>query len=176
MQQHTALRFGFSARDVVAMGRHPHLGRLRGLRPADHAIIDAALAQVDASHLATRSVPSLSGGESARVHLARVLAQATSILMLDEPAAALDVRHQAVLMETLRARAAGGAACLIVVHDLNLAARHADRIALVADGRLRAVGDPWAVMTPARIADAFGHPAEVIAHPACGCPLILPMV
>jgi iron complex transport system ATP-binding protein len=173
LPQTTLLRFGFTAREVVAMGRHPHRRALRGDDEEDGRVVAEELARVDAAHLAGRAFPTLSGGEAARVSLARVLAQRTPILLLDEPTAALDIRHQSLLMRVLAERAASGATCVVIVHDLNLAARHADRIALLAGGALTAVGEPWEVLTERQIAEAFGGEVTVVRHPGCDRPLVV---
>ncbi len=173
LPQQTSLRFGYSVEEVVEMGRHPHLGRFSKISEEDRRIVADEMERAEVSHLARRPFPSLSGGESARVMLARVLSQRSRVLLLDEPAAALDVRHQALLMRVLAERAAQGVACLIVVHDLNLAARHADKIALMADGRLLAVAEPWTALAPELLERTFGHPAVVVDHPSCDRPLVV---
>lgn len=155
------------------MGRAPHLRPLAGLGPEDRAVVREAMVRTGVAHLARRAVPTLSGGESARVALARVLAQAAPVVLLDEPTAALDAAHRREVMDIMRSLAEAGAACLAVVHDLNLAAAHADRIAVLAGGRLVADGAPWDVLTPERVEAVFGEPATVVPHPVRGCPLVV---
>jgi iron complex transport system ATP-binding protein len=105
--------------------------------------------------------------------LARVLAQETPVLLLDEPTASLDIGHQEHVMGLVRGLAHDGAAVLVVLHDLNLAAAHADRVALLRDGQLVHAGTPWETLTAARVRDAFGHPVDVLDGPG-GTPLIVP--
>ena len=173
LPQQTILQFAFTARAVVAMGRHPHLG-MTGESPQDDAVVEAALARTETLALAERVYPSLSGGEQARVSLARILAQEAPILLLDEPTAALDLRHQQAVLRIARELAAEGVAVLAVLHDLNLAAAHADRIALLDAGRLVAEGSPWEVLTAERLSAVFAHPVAVVPHPQRDCPLVLP--
>jgi len=174
MPQQTLLQFAFSAFEVALMGRGPHLGARRGESDADLAIVREALARVDALELAGRAYPSLSTGEQQRVTLARVLAQQAPILLLDEPTAALDIRHQELVMQIAREQAAAGGAVLIVVHDLNLAAACAGRVAVLQRGRLVACGAPWEVLTAELLATVFEHPITVLSHPLHDRPLILP--
>jgi iron complex transport system ATP-binding protein len=174
LPQQTALQFAFTAEEVVLMGRSPHSHGGRGDSAADHAIARAALARTDALELAPRVFQSLSGGEQQRVTLARVLAQQPSILLLDEPTNALDIRHQELVMAIAREEAAAGAAVLAILHDLNLAAAHADRIAVMHHGRIVARGTPAEVLTEALLSDVFEHPLRVAAHPLAVGPLILP--
>ena len=148
--------FGFSARDVVAMGRAPHTGLLGTLSANDHAVVDAALARCDATEFAARPMSELSGGEQKRVLIARALAQGATLLLLDEPVAFLDVKHQLAVCELLahgvRAREF---TAIAVLHDLNLAARFCDRLMLMRDGRCLAIGPVDEVMTEARLREAF---------------------
>src|SRR4029079_18997223 len=130
------LQFAFTAREVVEMGRGPRRN------DEDEAIISASLAKTESSHVADRIFPSLSGGEQARVSLARVLAQESPLLLLDEPTASLDLRHQQRVMAVARDLAAQGRAVFVVVHDLTLAAMWCDRIVLLADGRVALDGPP----------------------------------
>jgi iron complex transport system ATP-binding protein len=170
--QQTLLQFAFTARDVVAMGRHAHHGQCS---PADDAaIVDAALEQADAAHLSRRVYPTLSGGEQARVTLARVLAQQAAVLLLDEPTAALDIRHQQLVMRHARALAASGAAVLAILHDLNLAVAFADRLLLMAHARLVFDGPP-ASLSGAVLSAAFETDLDIHPHPVTGRPLILPV-
>lgn len=162
----------FSVRDVVAMGRHPY--RRTQIDPAEHdQIVDAAMRNTDISHLTERTVASLSTGERQRVGLARVLAQETLVVLLDEPTSALDIGHQEAVMRLLRATADGHTAVLAVLHDLNLAAAHADRLILLENGRVKAVGNPKDVLQDDILSDVYGLPMRVIQHPERDCPLVL---
>ena len=165
----------FTVWETVLMGRTPYLNFLGQASTGDGAIVRQALERVDALGLAGRRVGELSGGEQQRVLLARALAQSTPILLADEPTAHLDLQHQVHLMETLRTLAhRDHLAVLVALHDLNLAARYADRVALLVAGELRAAGTPRAVLTPAFISEAYGLPVQVVAHPFADVPLVLP--
>jgi iron complex transport system ATP-binding protein len=128
------------------------------------------------SELAERRVGELSGGEQQRVLLARALAQETPVLLLDEPTTHLDLQHQSHLLNLLRLLLREGSpqAILIVLHDLNLAALYADRLALLVDGTLQASGNPQEVLQKEILSQAYQVPVEVITHPAYGTPLVLP--
>lgn len=141
--------------DVVALGRFPHSGG-GPLTAADRAAIDRAVAETDIAGFLDRPATALSGGERARVMLARAIAVEAPLLIADEPVAALDPRHQLAVMALLAARAAGGTTVIAVLHDLTLAARFADRILMVADGRLVADGPPGEVLDDPRLAQTFG--------------------
>jgi iron complex transport system ATP-binding protein len=147
---------------VVALGRHPYADAFSGLSDADRAAIERALVATATVPFASRSVMALSGGERARVALARALASEAPILIADEPTMSLDPRHQLVVMELLARVARGGTAVLAIVHDLALAARFADRIVVMDRGRLVAQGVPRDVLTPERIAAVFGVEAEIV--------------
>jgi len=172
LPQQVAVSFPFRVIDVVRMGRAPWRGTDR--EEADDVEVDLALRRADVLHLAGRRVPTLSGGERARVALARVLAQRAQLMLLDEPTAALDVHHQELVFEVARDRVAAGDGVVVVVHDLGLAAAHADRVALLAGGRLLAVGPPREVMTPSALSEVYDHEIEVVAHPGTGELLVLP--
>lgn len=170
MRQDTHLEFGFSAREVVMMGRYPHCARHTTAR--DWEIVDAALAAADAGHLAERPYPGLSGGEKARVQFARALAQVwpgdteSRLLFLDEPTAALDITHQHSLLALARERTRTHRfAVIAVLHDLNLAARYADRIALLDQGRVVASGSPGEVLTPAQLMATYHVAADCHTGP-----------
>jgi iron complex transport system ATP-binding protein len=120
-------------------------------------------------------VGSLSGGERQRVVLARALAQATPVLVLDEPTASLDVNHQVRTLELVRESTRGGKAALAAIHDLDLAARFCDRLAVLADGEVRAVGPPADVLTGERVAAVFDTPAAVVPSPVTGAPTVTPL-
>ena len=169
LPQDHAVRFGFSVREVVAMGRLPHPPA-----PADDArIVDAALASADVTHLAARDVQTLSGGEASRTAFARVLAQTTPVVFLDEPTAALDLQHQEAVLRIARGLADDGACVIVVLHDLNLAAGHADRIVMLHGGRIAADGSPRDVLTQATIERVYAQPVLVLEHPTRGVPLVV---
>ncbi|UUP16222.1 ABC transporter ATP-binding protein [Nitratireductor thuwali] len=150
-----------SVRDLVALGRLPW--RAFGARPSpeDAAVVDHALGLMDVAHLADRPANELSGGEQARVLAARAVAQATPLLLADEPASGLDPAHQMMLMQALRRLAGEGRAILVSLHDLTLAARWCDRVILLKDGRLVADGLPEAELTPQRLAEVYGVTAHI---------------
>ena len=162
----------FAVRDVVAMGRHPY--RRAQIAPNEHdEIVGAAMERTDVSHLAHRAVSSLSTGERQRVGLARILAQQTPVILLDEPTSALDIGHQEAVMRLLRSTADQGAVVLAVLHDLNLAAAHADRLVLLEQGRVRVVGTPAEVLVGDILTDVYRQRMRVIDHPDRDCPLVL---
>ena len=161
---------GMSVRDVVELGRLPH----RGLFGADDSdAVDEALLRSGASALSERVVDTLSGGERQRVNLARALAQEPRLLLLDEPTNHLDVGAQLRTLALLRSLASSGMTVLAAMHDLSLAASHADRVVVLAGGRVRAAGAPRDVLTPALIAEVWGVRADVLVHPRTGAPVIV---
>ena len=147
-----------SVHDTVMMGRYPHQSRWSHDSAHDRAVVQACLQQVSAAHLASATLASLSGGERQRVLLARALAQEPELLFLDEPTNHLDIRYQLELMALITRLQR---TVVVVLHDLNLAAAHCDRIALMHDGRIVAIGTPAEVLTPAHIGAVFGVQAEV---------------
>ncbi|WP_394553322.1 heme ABC transporter ATP-binding protein [Agromyces sp. MMS24-JH15] len=173
LTQEHAVAFPFPSREIVAMGRHPWAPTTAA--DEDERAIAEAMTQTDVSHLAERTVPSLSGGERARVALARVLAQRTPVLLLDEPTAALDLRHQEDVLRLARARAAAGGTVVVVLHDLNLAAAYADDLTLLRGGGVHATGAPADVLTAEAIAEVYRQDVEVLPHPRTGVPLVLPV-
>lgn len=162
LQQSQQLAFGFRAHQVIEMGRSVWRNTEREDR--DEEVIANAMAVADVTHLAERSVPSLSGGEQARVAFARLLAQETVVQMLDEPTAALDIRHQEAVLAQARASADAGAAVVVVLHDLSLAAAYAHRICVLSGGRLRASGTPAQVCTSELLSEVYEHPVHVVEH------------
>jgi iron complex transport system ATP-binding protein len=152
----------FTVRERVALGRYPHLGPFRPAGPADEASVDDALRRTGIAHLAGRRVGTLSAGERQLAALARGLAQQPRLLLLDEPAAHLDIGHQLALFRVLDEVRADGVAVLAVVHDLQRAASWAGRMLLFHEGRVAADGSPAAVLLGAACAGAFG--VEVTAH------------
>ena len=165
----------FTVYDTILLGRTPYLGWLGQSGAQDHEQVRWALERADLVHLAGRKVGELSGGEQQRILLARALAQAAPVLLLDEPTTHLDLQHQASLLNLLRELATEkNLAVLIVLHDLNLAGLYADRVALLVDGRIRASGAPAEVLTSGILTSVFQMPIEVMPHPAYGTPLVLP--
>jgi len=141
---------------LVALGRLPHLPAGQALPARDRAQVDAALTRMDLEHLRHRAASRLSGGEQARALIARALAQDTPLLMADEPIAGLDPAHQISTMQTFAQLAREGRSVMVSIHDLGLAARHCTRIVLLSGGRVLADGPPQAVLSPDRMAEAFG--------------------
>jgi iron complex transport system ATP-binding protein len=172
LPQKAALSFPFTVGEVVAMGRAPWAGRPEGADDED-AIVEA-MRPTETTGFAARQFPALSGGEQARAALARVLAQRTPVLLLDEPTAALDLRHQELVLRAVRERAANGAAVVVVLHDLGLAAAYADRACVLAAGRVRAEGPPREVFTGKLLSDVYQHEVEVFDHPRTGTPMVVP--
>jgi iron complex transport system ATP-binding protein len=146
---------------VVALGRVPMAGLWGEASTLVDAAVDLALKDVDALNLKGRLATTLSGGELARVLLARAIVAEPAVLIADEPLAGLDPRHQLDALGMLRAMADDGRAVVLALHDLDLAARYATRVALLSEGRLIADGPPAATLTPERIAEAFGVRATV---------------
>lgn len=145
-----------SVRRMALHGRFPYLSYPRRYREEDYAIVDAALERADASELAARPVPELSGGQRQRAYLAMALAQDTGTIMMDEPTAFLDIGHQLAVMDTARALAGEGRAVVLVLHDLCLAMKRADRLAVLADGGLAALGAPKDVFASGVVDRVFG--------------------
>lgn len=170
--------FPITVREVVAMGRYPHLGPWRAEGEEDRRLVRHALEDVDAFPFADRLFATLSGGEQQRVRIARALAQHGSAIVLDEPTAGLDVRHEIELFALLRGLAAHGRTVVLVTHNLSLASRLADRILLFSEGTLAAQGDTRAVLTDRLLSKVYGWPIDVLAHPGpgdeTGRPLVLP--
>jgi iron complex transport system ATP-binding protein len=179
MSQSALVTFEFTAYEVAMMGRYPHQRFGTGSRGDDKQIVSDAMQRTETEHLREQLYPTLSGGEAARVTLARVLAQETPLILLDEPTAALDLRHQQVVMKIARELASAGAAILAIVHDLNLAAAHADKVVMLHQGGVYAEGSPREVLTADTIENVFRLPVIVMEHPRPNghgaTPLIVPL-
>jgi len=154
--------WALTVRELVALGRLPHRSPFAALSPGDDAAIEAAMAQTDVALLAARTIDTLSGGEKARAKFARVLAAETDWLLADEPLANLDPPHQQDVLRLMRAAAAAGKGVLVVLHQLDAAARVADDLLLLKDGRAIAFGPCAEVLTPATLEAAFDMPMDVI--------------
>ncbi|GAA3992625.1 heme ABC transporter ATP-binding protein [Thermobifida alba] len=173
LPQNFTVSFPFDVIDVVYMGRAPWAA-VGGADDDDRVVADA-MAATEVTALASRKFPALSGGERARVMLARVLAQQTQVVLLDEPTAALDIRHQELVLRIARERAAQGDAVVVVLHDLALAAAYADRVAILSEGRIAAYGPPAEVFTARLLSDVYSYEVEIVSHPRTGAPLVLPV-
>jgi iron complex transport system ATP-binding protein len=172
--QSESIPFPVSARELVAMGRYPHLGPLQTEGPADREAVDRALAECEVEHLADRNVQTLSGGEVQRVRIARALAQEPRALVLDEPTASLDIRHEMAILELLRSSAGQGRTVLLVTHHLDLAARYADRVLLLDCGHVAAEGPPADVYRAEILEGVYRWPVQVVRDPATGAPRVIP--
>jgi iron complex transport system ATP-binding protein len=165
----------FTVYETILLGRTAYLGWLGRSRTHDHELVEWALARTNLADLALRRVAELSGGEQQRVLLARALVQSAPVLLLDEPTTHLDLQHQSSLLNLVRELAVEKQlAVLVVLHDLNLASLYCDRVALLVNGRLQAIGSPKEVLTSQNLTQTFQVPIEVISHPAYGTPLVLP--
>ena len=156
---------GYRVREVIAMGRAPHLGLFGSPRARDAAVIEHAMAVTETTAFAARFVETLSGGERQRVVFARALAQEPGYLLLDEPTNHLDLRFQVELLRHARAQAAAGLGVLLVIHDLNLAARACDRLVLLDGGHVVAEGAPRDVLLPGTLRSVFRADVDVMPGP-----------
>ncbi|MGC4174667.1 heme ABC transporter ATP-binding protein [Demequina sp.] len=172
LTQENHVAFSFRVSEVVEMGRAPWRGT-EADSDDEFAIADA-MARTDVTHLAERVFSSLSGGEKARASLARVLAQRAPIILLDEPTAALDLRHQEEVLTLARELAREGAAVVVVVHDLSLAGAYADRVAVMDRGQLVIAGAPREVLTAELISRVYGTPVRIVSDPVTGNPVVVP--
>lgn len=167
---------GITVADLVGRGRHPHQGIFSRWNREDDAAVAAALEATQTTELAERAVDELSGGQRQRVWIAMALAQQTDLLLLDEPTTFLDVSHQIEVLDLLtdlnRRR---GTTIVMVLHDLNLAARYADHLVALESCRVHAAGDPADVLTEDCVRAVFGLESRVIVDPVSGKPLMLPI-
>lgn len=175
LTQKVHMSHAFPAQEVVLMGRYPHFKRQPG--PQDWAAVEACMDRTETTGFAARNYQTLSGGEQQRVQLARALAQVAQaggpfLLLLDEPLNNLDIRHQHALMQEAQRFARQGHVVLLVMHDLNLAARFSDRILLLKQGKAQAFGSPQQVLTEGHLTDTYDFPMHVMAHPTQGFPVV----
>jgi iron complex transport system ATP-binding protein len=174
MPQSSYLPFLFTAREVVRMGRAPWEGE-HGEREHGAKLTDYAMGLTDTQDYAIRAYPTLSGGEQSRVTLARVLAQETPILLIDEPTAHLDLRHQHLVLQLARELASEGAAVVAVLHDLNLAAMYADTALVLHRGELVAAGPTEDSLHPETLGPVFGMDFVLQSHPDLERPMLVPL-
>lgn len=167
---------GIAVSDLVGRGRHPHQRMLARWSKQDDEAVAEALEATQTVELADRPVDELSGGQRQRVWIAMALAQRTDLLLLDEPTTFLDVSHQVEVLDLLTdLNASRGTTIVLVLHDLNLAARYADHLIALADGKLHAAGPPEQVLTPVTVRAVFGMESQIITDPTSGKPLMLPI-
>ena len=171
--------FPITVRELVAMGRYPHLGSWRREGREDRRAIQEAMQRCDVAAFATRLVSTLSGGERQRVRIARALAQEPGALALDEPTVALDIAHEMTIWELLRDLARSGVTVLVITHNLNLAARYAERLVLLDWGRVAAEGTPHTVLTRPHVERVYGWPVRIDTYPGpgpdAGAPQVAPL-
>lgn len=166
---------GITVLDLVSRGRHPHHGLLSRWTRQDDAAVAAALEATDTRDLAERAVDELSGGQRQRVWIAMALAQETGLLLLDEPTTFLDIAHQIEVLDLLTdLNHARGTSIVMVLHDLNLAARYADTLVAMLGGIVHAAGPPDEVLTEAMVAAVFGLQCQTLPDPVTGRPMMLP--
>jgi iron complex transport system ATP-binding protein len=167
---------GVLVAELVARGRHPHRGWFGGRSSGDERVVAEVLEATGTAELADRSVSELSGGQRQRVWIAMALAQRADIVLLDEPTSFLDVSHQLELLDLLtESNREHGTTVVMVLHELNLAARYADHLVVVDGGRIAAAGDPADVMTAETVGAAFGLECVVAEDPVAGSPMIVPI-
>nr|WP_201469821.1 ABC transporter ATP-binding protein [Microbacterium hydrocarbonoxydans] len=165
---------GIRVSDLVARGRHPHQTILRQWSRDDQSAVAAALAATGTTELAGRLVDELSGGQRQRVWVAMLLAQESPTMLLDEPTTFLDIAHQYELLRLFQRLHREGRTIVAVLHDLNQAARFADHMIMMRDGRIVASGDPASIVTSERVHEVFGLECSIIADPHSGTPLVIP--
>ncbi|WP_345508412.1 ABC transporter ATP-binding protein [Terrabacter aeriphilus] len=176
LPQSPPLPEGITVVDLVGRGRHPHHTLVRRWSPADDEAVARAMRATGVLDLADRHVEELSGGQRQRVWIALTLAQETGVVLLDEPTTFLDVAHQVEVLDLLRElNRTRGTTVVMVLHDLNLAARYADHVVAMRDGRLVGSGAPGDVIDEEFVSDVFGLDSRVIADPVTGSPLVVPV-
>ena len=156
---------GFTSLEVVLMGRYPHMGRFQIEGRADERIAMEAMQLTETEEFADRTLDTLSGGERQRVFVSRAFAQEPRVLLLDEPTANLDILHQLRVLNLIRGSINGGLTAIAAIHDLSMAARYCDRLALLSHGRVVAEGTPEEVLTPERVEAAYGVRAAIYRDP-----------
>jgi len=175
MPQNLVLSFPFPAEEVVMMGRHPHLSRFQRESDEDWRIVRESMTRTDTAGLSRRIVTSLSGGETQLISMAKTLAQTAPVMLLDEPTASLDLRHQELIFGVVREFASAGGCAIVAIHDLGLAARYCTRIVLLKDGRIVAEGDAHQVFNAELLSSVYDIRVVVYNDPVSGAPAVLPV-
>jgi iron complex transport system ATP-binding protein len=174
--QDTSVNFGFTAFDLVLMGRTPHIGRLQKESENDKMIAEESMRQTGTLQLKDRIITTLSGGERQKVVIAKATSQKPRVLLLDEPTANLDIKNQIEIMDLIKdAVRTKGITAIMAIHDINLAARYCDEMILLSRGRIFASGPPKAVLTQGNIKDVFGVESVVNGNPADGSVFVVPL-
>ena len=173
LPDHVPADVPFTVRAVVEMGRFPHRRQAENSPQRDTQAVADAMRRTDVEMLASRIFSTLSSGERARAFLARVLAQEAPLVLLDEPTAALDIANREHILIESTKLASEGRAVVCVLHDINAAAFHADRLVLMEKGSIRAAGTPREVLDAQLLGEVYGQPMQVIDHPFRDCPLVL---
>ena len=174
--QHISTQFDFSVEDIVAMGRYVYTSRFQTLSNNDHAIIQQAMEQTNTAQLAKRSILNLSGGQRQLVFIARALAQQTPIILLDEPISALDIHYQLHVLSLLKQLAQSGKTILIVIHDLNLAARYCDRLLLLAEGKVVKFGQVEDVLQAEQLNETYQVETKIAKNLFTGSVDVTPLL
>jgi len=175
VSQSETVSFPITVREMVGMGRYPHLGPLEGESSEDKVAVYEALEVCDVRHLVNRDLSTLSGGELQRVRIARALAQEPMALVLDEPTSSLDIKHAMEILELLKQSVASGLTVILTTHGLDLAARFSDRMLLLSEGQVAAEGTPDEVVNEETLADVYGWPVKVEWEPTTGSPRVTPL-
>ena len=175
VSQSETVSFPITVREMVGMGRYPHLGPLEGEGSKDRAAVHEALGVCDVAHLVNRDLSTLSGGELQRVKIARALAQEPMALILDEPTSSLDIKHEMEILELLKQSVGSGLTVILITHGLDLAARFSDRMLLLSEGQVAIEGTPDEVVSEEALAEVYGWPVKVEWEPTTGSPRVTPL-
>ena len=175
VEQNSRLVWPFTVHQVVGMGRFPHRGWVGGYTEVDHAAVDEAIRETGLWEHRHRAISTLSGGESQRAMIARALSQQPRILLLDEPVAHLDIKYKVTVLDLVRHFASEGLAVVVSLHDLNLAGFYADRVALLSEGSLFAVGTPAEILTKENLEKVYETEVVIGTHPLNHRPMVTPV-
>lgn len=174
--QNTVIDYGFTVEDIVLMGRYPYIGRFEKEKEEDYQIVDKALKLTNTYNLKKRRINEISGGECQRVIIAKALAQNPDIILLDEPTSHLDINHQMEIVKLLEElNKKQGTTIVLVIHDINLAARYSDRILLLNEGRILAVGEPSIVINEPNIERAYNLEVAIERNPITNSICVIPL-